>query len=161
MLAGALSFVTDSTAAFSAAQPKLAKALSSAPDHALGHVWLGLADMFTRRAAQGIAECEYALELDRNLASADAAIGFGKILIGRAEETEGHIAEALRLSPRDTLAYMWMHIAVLQRTTSAVGNRRSRGIGGRLTLTEITRLQILCCPPLSRSLVGLTRRIPQ
>jgi len=111
VLAGALSFVTDPNVAFLAAQPKLTKALSSAPDHALGHVWLGLADMFSRRAAQGIAECEYALELDRNLASADAAIGFGKILIGRAEETEAHIAEALRLSPRDTLAYMWMHIA--------------------------------------------------
>jgi TolB-like protein/class 3 adenylate cyclase len=111
VLAGALSFVTDSTMAFSAAQPKLARALSSAPEHALGHVWSGLADMFTRRAALGISECEYALELDRNLAAADAAIGFGKILIGRAEETEAHIAEALRLSPRDTLAYMWMHIA--------------------------------------------------
>jgi tetratricopeptide (TPR) repeat protein len=29
-------------------------------------------------------------------------------LIGRAEETEAHVAEALRLSPRDTLAYIWM-----------------------------------------------------
>ena len=28
--------------------------------------------------------------------------------IGRAEETESHIGEALRLSPRDTLAYLWM-----------------------------------------------------
>ena len=35
-------------------------------------------------------------------------IGFGKILIGHAEETEAHIAEALRLSPRDTVAYVWM-----------------------------------------------------
>ena len=31
-----------------------------------------------------------------------------KIFIGRAEETEAHIGEALRLSPRDTLAYIWM-----------------------------------------------------
>ncbi len=38
-------------------------------------------------------------------------IGVGKILIGRAEETEAHIAEALRLSPRDTFAYAWMHNA--------------------------------------------------
>ena len=29
-------------------------------------------------------------------------------MIGRAEETEAHIAEALRLSPRDTLAHIWM-----------------------------------------------------
>jgi tetratricopeptide (TPR) repeat protein len=34
-----------------------------------------------------------------------------KIFIGRAEETEAHIGEALRLSPRDTLAYVWMSIA--------------------------------------------------
>ena len=63
---------------------------------------LGLLYMFTRRAAQGIAECEHALALDRNLADAHAFIGFGKIFIGRAEETEAHIVEALRLSPRDT-----------------------------------------------------------
>jgi tetratricopeptide (TPR) repeat protein len=48
------------------------------------------------------------LQLDRNLAHAHSTIGFGKTLIGRAEETEAHIAEALRLSPRDTLAYIWM-----------------------------------------------------
>ena len=31
--------------------------------------------------------------------------------MGRAEETEAHIAEALRLSPRDTIAYIWMSTA--------------------------------------------------
>jgi tetratricopeptide (TPR) repeat protein len=67
--------------------------------------------MFTRRAAQGIAECEHVLELDRNLASAHSLIGLGKIFVGRAEETEAHVDEALRLSPRDTMAYGWMHIA--------------------------------------------------
>jgi hypothetical protein len=46
---------------------------------------------------QGIAECEHALELDRNLAHAHATIGLGKIFIGRAEETEAHIAEACAL----------------------------------------------------------------
>jgi tetratricopeptide (TPR) repeat protein len=82
--------------------------LSSVADHAVGHMWLGLVNIFTRRALQGIAECEHALALDRNLASAGASIGFGKILVGRAEETETHIAEALRLSPRDTAAFVWM-----------------------------------------------------
>ena len=33
---------------------------------------------------------------------AHASIGFGKVFIGRPEETEAHIVEALRLSPRDT-----------------------------------------------------------
>jgi tetratricopeptide (TPR) repeat protein len=51
------------------------------------------------------------LALDRNLANAHAQIGFGKIYVGCAEETEAHVAEALRLSPHDTLAYTWMTIA--------------------------------------------------
>jgi tetratricopeptide (TPR) repeat protein len=47
------------------------------------------------------------LQLDRNLAAAHAIIGLGKIFMGCANETEAHINEALRLSPRDTLAYVW------------------------------------------------------
>ncbi len=106
--AGIFLFVADPKAAFAAAEAKLTKALSSVPDHARGHMWLGFADILTKRAAQGIAECEHALALDRNLAHAHSGIGWGKIFIGRAEETEAHIAEALRLSPRDTWAYAWM-----------------------------------------------------
>jgi hypothetical protein len=114
-LEGAIPVVTDRMAAFAAAEAKLAKALSSVPDHARGHMWLGLVEIFTNRAAQGIAECEHALELDRNLAGAHSIIGLGKIYVGRAEETESHIAEALRLSPRDTMAYAWMGIAGLAK----------------------------------------------
>ena len=58
----------------------------------------------TKRASQGIAECEHALALDRNLAQAHSFIGRGKIFVRRAEETEAHVGEALRLSPRDTFA---------------------------------------------------------
>ena len=101
-------FVTDPAAALAAAEAKLIKALSSVPDHPRGHMWLGLVDLWTKRAAEGIAKCERALELDRNLAEAHANIGFGKIFIGRAEEAEAHIAEGLRLSPRDLDAYKWM-----------------------------------------------------
>src|SRR5208337_1403531 len=104
-------FVTDARAAFAAAEAKLTKALSLVPDHALGHLLLGHVEILTKRAAQGIAECEHALELDRNLAAAHASIGLGKVFIGRAEESEAHVVEALRLSPRDTLAYVWMTIA--------------------------------------------------
>ena len=39
---GVLSFVTDPMAAFAAAEAKLTKALSSVPDHARGHMLLGL-----------------------------------------------------------------------------------------------------------------------
>jgi tetratricopeptide (TPR) repeat protein len=82
--------------------------LSSVRDHARALLHLGLVHIWTKRATEGIAECEHALDLDRNLAEAHSAIGLGKIFVGRAEETEAHIAEALRLSPRDTLAYLWM-----------------------------------------------------
>jgi len=101
-------FGTDPAAALASAEAKLIKALSLVPDHPRGHMWLGLVNIWTKRAAEGIAKCERALELDRNLADAHGNIGFGKIFIGRAEETEAHIAEGLRLSPRDTYAYIWM-----------------------------------------------------
>jgi TolB-like protein len=101
-------FGTDPNAALAAAEVKLMNALSSVPDHPRGHMWLGLVYLWTKRGAEGIAKCERALELDRNLAEAHANIGFGKIFIGRAEEAEAHIAEGLRLSPRDVDAYKWM-----------------------------------------------------
>jgi len=111
--AGSLFFVTDPVAAFFAAEAKLNKALSSAPDHARGHMRLGFVYMYTKRAALGIAECEHALALDRNLAAAHSIIGWGKVLIGRAEETEAHVNQAMRLSPRDTTAHAWMtHLGV-------------------------------------------------
>jgi TolB-like protein len=106
--AGSSSFVADPFAVFAAAEAKSTKALLLVPDHALGHACLGLTKMFTKRAAEGIAECEHALALDRNLAVARSYIGLGKIFVGRAEETEDHTVEALRLSPRDTQAYAWM-----------------------------------------------------
>jgi TolB-like protein/class 3 adenylate cyclase len=110
-IAGTFLLVTDREAAFSTAEAKLTKALSAAPDHARGHVFLGNTYINTGRAAEGIAECEHALALDRNLALAHAFVGIGKIQIGRADETEGHIGEALRLSPRDTVAASWMGVA--------------------------------------------------
>jgi TolB-like protein/class 3 adenylate cyclase len=111
MAEGVFSYAPDPLAAFAAAEAKMTKVLSSVPDHARAHMYLGLVDMMTERAREGIAECEHALELDRNLAEAHSFVGFGKIHIGRAEETETHVAEALRLSPRDTLAYVWMTFA--------------------------------------------------
>jgi len=111
LLEGVSFIVPDPHAAFAAAEAKLTKALSSAPDHAIGHMLLGCACIFTKRALEGIAECERALELNRNLATAHAFIGSAKTYIGRAEETEAHIVEATRLSPRDTYAYGWMHSA--------------------------------------------------
>ena len=89
----------------------LVKALTRAPEHAWAHLSLGLAQIQTRRAAQGIVECERALALDRNLAPAHAMIGLAKFRIGRGEETEAHVEEALRLSPRDPFVAAWLSIA--------------------------------------------------
>jgi TolB-like protein/Flp pilus assembly protein TadD len=98
----------DWSARFASAEASLTKALSLAPNHALAHGLLGLVQMFTKRAVQGIAECEQALALDCNFAPAHALIGLAKYLLGRGAETEPHINEALRLSPRDTIASQWL-----------------------------------------------------
>src|SRR5271155_4779421 len=89
----------------------LNKALSLAPGHALAHLFLGRLLIFSKHGHQAIAECERALALDRNLAAAHATIGLAKIFIGRAEESQGHVREALRISPRDTFAFSWLATA--------------------------------------------------
>jgi TolB-like protein len=101
----------DRAARLMEAETSLLKILASTPDHALAHCLLGIVRIFTKRAAQGIAECERALALDRNLASAYAWIGLAKCYLGRAEETGAHVMEAFRLSPRDTRAFAWMNSA--------------------------------------------------
>ena len=93
---------------FTAAEAALIKALSLAPQHAPAHMFLGAVQLCTNRAAQGIAECEHALALNRNLAEAHALIGVAKVFVGRAAETEAHVHEALRLSPGDEGAHRWM-----------------------------------------------------
>jgi TolB-like protein len=108
--------IDDRAARMAAAEVVLTKALSIAPQHALAHMLLGVVQMFTNRAAQGIAECQQALSLDRNLANAHGFIGAAKFFIGRsAVDTEAHVNEALRLSPRDTGAFRWMQFAGFAR----------------------------------------------
>jgi TolB-like protein/class 3 adenylate cyclase len=91
-------FPDDRAARLAAAEAASIKALSLDPDHALAHLCLGSILGVTNRAEQGIAECERALAIDRNLASAHATIGIFKVLVGRAEETEACVLEALRHS---------------------------------------------------------------
>jgi TolB-like protein/Tfp pilus assembly protein PilF len=104
-------FTPDRNARLAAAEAALNKVLSLAPEHALAHMYSGMVKMWTNRAADGIAECERALALDRNQANAHVSIGLAKIFVGRGGETEAHIQEAFRLSPRDTIAYLWMFMA--------------------------------------------------
>ena len=105
---GATNFTDDRAVRLAASEAAATKAISLAPDYALAHMALGIVYILTDRAAQGIAECEQALALDRNLTDAHALIGWGKLNLGRAAETEGHVQEALRLSPRDIFAFRWM-----------------------------------------------------
>jgi TolB-like protein len=100
--------IDDGVARLAVAETALTRALSLAPQHARAHMVMGVVRIYTNRAARGIAQCEQALMLDRNLASAHGFIGLGKIFLGRGEETEAHIQEAFRLSPRDITAYWWM-----------------------------------------------------
>ena len=103
---GANLVTDDWKAHLAAAEAALTRALSLAPNHARAHSVLGLVQSFAN-PVQGIAACERALALDHNLADAHAFIGLAKFFLGRSEETEAHIREALRLSPRDNSAYRW------------------------------------------------------
>jgi TolB-like protein len=131
-LATGASFVTDDrTIYLEAAERGLIKVLNMAPQHAQAHVFLGTVLILTNRAVQGIAACEQGLALDRNLANAHAAMGLAKFYIGRPEETEAHVNEALRLSPQDTFSFRWLLFSATAKlhlgadTEAVVGLRRS------------------------------------
>ena len=89
----------------------MGKVLSLRPNDALAHETLGGVMTQTKRSDQAIPEFERALALDPNLASAHASIGNAKMFIGRAGETEADENEALRLSPRDSFASVWLLMA--------------------------------------------------
>ena len=118
---GAADITDDRQERFATAESTLIKVLSLTPNNPLAHLFLGLVLMLTKRPARGIAECEQALVLDRNSASAHGFIGYAKYLLGRGGETEYHITEALRLSPRDTIAYVWMVWAGLAKAQLDAG----------------------------------------
>jgi TolB-like protein/class 3 adenylate cyclase/Flp pilus assembly protein TadD len=104
-----IDLMTDDRAGhLAAAEATLTRVLTMIPNHAMAHCLFGVVQIFSNRAIQGIAECEQALELDRNLAQAHGWIGLGKCFSGRAEETETHVMKALRLSPRDSRTFNWM-----------------------------------------------------
>ncbi|ODM74786.1 adenylate/guanylate cyclase domain-containing protein [Bradyrhizobium elkanii] len=115
-LAASVNYMSDDRAGLLVrAEAALIKALCIAPNHALAHTAFGALLIATKRAAQGIAECERALELDSNLAEAHVQIGYAKYLTGRGAETEGHVNEAFRLSPRDVFAYRWLMVVGLAK----------------------------------------------
>jgi TolB-like protein len=100
----------DGAARLAAAERNATRALTLVPDHAWGHGALGFVLGLTNRAALAIARTQRSLELDPNLAPAHGLMGLHKLHLGRADDTEGHIREALRLSPRDPGAFIWFAI---------------------------------------------------
>ncbi len=98
----------DRAARLVSAEAALNKALALAPNHPWAHTWLGLVCIHTNRGSMAIAEAERALALDRNLTHAQGGVlACAKMVIGRAEETEWHVQEGIRLSPRDSNLYIW------------------------------------------------------
>jgi tetratricopeptide (TPR) repeat protein len=100
----------DRTKLLAAAEARLVKVLSLAPNHALAHVVLGHVLVSTNRADQGVAKGERALTLDRNSAGAHVLFGLAKYCMGCGAETEAHVNEAFRLSPRDIFGHRWLAI---------------------------------------------------
>ena len=161
--AGGQSFVAAPVAAFAAAEAKATKALSSVPDHALGHMCLGLVYISTKRGAQGIAQCEHALALDRkSRITATPLLEWVRSSSVAPKQTEVHISEALRLSPRDTMAYSWMNVARASRKNHLglweqavawfpTGDRGESKFRASTFLFWVAR---------SRILVDSTRRVP-
>ena len=108
---GASFLSDDRDARLAASETTIAKVLYLRPNDALAHEIMGGVLNQTKRSDRGIAEFERALALDPNLATAHGHIGLAKIFVGRAEETEAHVREALRLSPLDSFASLWMQFA--------------------------------------------------
>jgi TolB-like protein/class 3 adenylate cyclase/Tfp pilus assembly protein PilF len=101
-------FSKDRATRLATAEKASVRALHLAREHARAHLSLGTVLCVTNRAEAGIAECERALAIDPNLAAAHGAIAAFKAHIGRDEETEAHVREALRLSPRDGSVFLWL-----------------------------------------------------
>ena len=108
-------FLDDKAERIASVETNLNRVLSQSPNNALAHHCMGKAEVQTKRGAQGIAESERALALNPNLASAHAVIGLAKLFDGHPEETESHELEALRVSPYDTEANVWVEYIALAK----------------------------------------------
>jgi TolB-like protein/class 3 adenylate cyclase/tetratricopeptide (TPR) repeat protein len=107
--------VDDRAERLSSVEATLSRVLSQSPNNAWAHYSMGRVLIQTERGAQGIAECERALALNPNLAAAHAQIDLAKIFDGHPEKTEVYELEALRVSPRDTDANIWVAYIALSR----------------------------------------------
>jgi tetratricopeptide (TPR) repeat protein len=112
-----------------AADRAVSKALALAPDSAAVHFTHGTVLYAMRLPERALREFELSIGLDRNFAKAHVYAGIMKLCLGRARETEAHVAQAFRLSPRDPFLAHW-HLVVgladlyLGRNVRAVNSLR-------------------------------------
>jgi TolB-like protein len=107
--------VDDKAERLASVEASLNRVLSQSPNNALAHYLMGRVYGQSNRLSQAIAESERALALDPNFAAAHAQIGVVKVFGGHPEETERHELEALRVSPRDTDANVWVMYTALAK----------------------------------------------
>ena len=108
-------YVDDKAERLESVEANLNRVLSQSPNNARAHYCICRALVQNKRGVQGIAECERALALNPNLASAHAVIGLAKLFDGHPEETRSYELEALRVSPRDADAYIWVGYIALSK----------------------------------------------
>jgi adenylate cyclase len=92
------------------AERAVLRALAVDPRHARGHNVRGIQLRWALQYSEALMAFERALAHNHNLASAHAQIGLTKLLIGQPGETFGHVAKAVRLSPRDFNMGAWLGI---------------------------------------------------
>ena len=111
---------------------KLAKALSLVPDHARGHVCVGICrdtDQARRtRASPNVSMRWSWIEI----LPAPIPIGLVRFLSAAPKKPRLTFCDALRLSPRDTMAYSWMFFAGLAKSPRQLrGSDRVVSAGNR------------------------------
>ena len=97
----------DRDAQIRAAETAAKQALALAPDSAEAHVTYGTVLYPMRAPERALREFKFTVGLDGHLAAAHAYLGLMKYSLGRARDTRAHVAEAMRLSPRDPLLFHW------------------------------------------------------
>jgi class 3 adenylate cyclase/TolB-like protein len=92
------------------AETAMSKALELTPNSARAHFCRAYVLMALRAPELAFREIELAISLDRDLPYVHMRAAWIKIFLGLADEAEGHVAEAMRLSPRDPLIGLWYAI---------------------------------------------------
>src|SRR3954452_12361298 len=92
------------------AEYTITEALVLAPGNALAHfVHANILDV-SGATERSLRESELSIVLDHNLAWAHADAGLMKLLLGRGEEAEADLTNAIRLSPRDPGMDRWISL---------------------------------------------------